>query len=734
MLAVAATAVILAGVFYRRAFAQLLPERRRLLVALRTAAILLVVLLLFRPVLSIERDVVERRSVILALDTSASMSTADDATGTSRFEQARTRVLDWATRLKNDFDLHVLEFSERAAPLEKLGAVSQLKPDGTATSLTRAVGAAARVVDRRKIEAVILFSDGIHNAAGDPAASARKLGVVVDAVGVGNSLRNSPSHRDVRVADLECPEQLPVNNRARITAHVGQSGLGGQVVKIALEEDGKPIDQSELVLSEGDAPQEVVFQFVPSVKGRHTLAVRIPPVSEEKIVQNNNRSTVVQVVDSKIRVLYLEGTLRAEYGALVQRFLSRDPDLEFCSLVQTRPNVFVERSNMEGIKLTGLPGDAATFEKFDVVLLGDLDSTYWKPQTLDLLIKRVRDGAGLLAFGGYHALGPGGYGATPLEGILPVFAGDRNIGQVTDPFQPVLTPSGRSHPIFANIARFFPTSNAPAQDAVLPPLDGCVRVKGAKPGAEVLATHPSGDAKMPVLAVQPAGKGRVAVFTSDTTRNWQQVPRALGQESPFARFWGQMIRWLANRTEDVKAEAKITARTDKAYYEPESPITISAAVRDQTGEGTDQAAVVAQIKGPQGAADSLTLAAVPGSAGSYQGTFEPKTAGTYEIAVAASLAQTKLQAEKTSVEVGRPNLEFDRLDLDDAMLQRIAQAAGGRYYHISTADQLIDSLDRKEKRRHVSLEQPLYFPRVFWLLFVGVLATEWVLRRRFQLR
>ncbi|MGC8640577.1 MAG: VWA domain-containing protein, partial [Isosphaeraceae bacterium] len=391
MLAVAATAVILAGVFYRRAFAQLLPERRRLLVALRTAAILLVVLLLFRPVLSIERDVVERRSVILALDTSASMSTADDGTGTSRFEQARTRVLDWSTRLKNDFDLHVLEFSERAAPLEKLGAVSQLKPEGTATSLTRAVGTAARVVDRRKIEAVILFSDGIHNAAGDPAASARKLGVVVDAVGVGNSLRNSPSHRDVRVADLECPEQLPVNNRARITAHVGQSGLGGQVVKVALEEDGKPIDQSELVLSEGDAPQEVVFQFVPSVKGRHTLAVRIPPVSEEKIVQNNNRSTVVQVVDSKIRVLYLEGTLRAEYGALVQRFLSRDPDLEFCSLVQTRPNVFVERSNMEGIKLTGLPGDAATFEKFDVVLLGDLDSTYWKPQTLDLLIKRVRD-------------------------------------------------------------------------------------------------------------------------------------------------------------------------------------------------------------------------------------------------------------------------------------------------------------------------------------------------------
>ena len=47
---------------------------------------------------------------------------------------------------------------------------------------------------------------------------------------------------------------------------------------------------------------------------------------------------------------------------------------------------------------------------------------------------------------------------------------------------------------------------------------------------------------------------------------------------------------------------------------------------------------------------------------------------------------------------------------------------------------MIGELDRKEKRRHVSLEQPLYFPRLFWVVFVGVLTTEWVLRRRFQLR
>jgi hypothetical protein len=239
---------------------------------------------------------------------------------------------------------------------------------------------------------------------------------------------------------------------------------------------------------------------------------------------------------------------------------------------------------------------------------------------------------------------------------------------------------------------------------------------------------------MPVLAVSPAGKGRTAVFTGDTTRNWQQAPRALNQESPFLRFWGQIVRWLANRTEETKVEGGVTARTDKAYYEPDSPVTVLATVRSQGGEGTDQAEVVAQVRTPEGTTDSVALSPIAGSAGKYEGTFEPKHSGTYEIMVQARFGETLLQAEKTTAEVGKPNLEFDRLDLDDALLTRIATATGGRYFHISTADQLIGELDRREKRRHVSLEQPLYFPRLFWVLFVLVLATEWTLRRRFQLR
>jgi len=736
LVVVAAVAVGATIWFYHASRREVSPRRWFSLLALRCLATVLLLLLLFRPILSFPTDSRYQRSVIFLVDTSASMSTTDDSSGATRLDRLRPKVGEWWHKLDGDFRLELMSFSDRAEALKGIDALAELKATGEATSLTRALQSAARRMPRKDIEAVIILSDGIHNAQGDPAQTARKLGLVVHTIGVGASRRNLPSYRDVQVSAMECPPQLVLNNRARITANIESVGLTGRVVKVLLEEDGKVVDQADLTLKSGDDPQPLAFQFLPASKGRHTYTVRVPVLNDEAIPQNNQRSMLAQVVDARIRILYLEGALRAEYGALVERFFSKDPDLEFCALVQSRRNVFVQRTNIQGLQLTAIPSDPAVLEKFNVFVLGDLDSGFLKPAQMKLLAERVRAGAGLVMLGGYNSLGPGGYGGTPLEEILPVQLGDRKVGQITDPFSLTLTADGRNHPIFTNIARFFPGPKSEAQVAGLPPLQGCVKVAAARPGATLLAVYPGSkeQGRMPVLAVQPAGKGRSAVFTADTTRNWQQLPRALDQESPFTRFWGQLIRWLANRMDSLPGENSVIARTDKAYYEPDAPILISALVRDKEGEGTNQAQLKATIRMPRGKEEAVVLAAVPGSAGNYQGLYEPRSSGTYEIGVAAKVGNKTLQAEKIAVEVGRPNLEFDRLDLDDRMLGKIAQATGGSYHHLSTADRLIEELQGKEQRRRIVLEQRLYNPPLYWILFVSALSCEWFMRKRYHLR
>jgi uncharacterized membrane protein len=733
MLAVAAAAILLAGVFYRRAFAMLALRNWLILFLLRATAIVLVVLLLFRPILSYQKELSRRPSLVLLIDRSASMSIADDATGKSRYEQARAQIDKWWEKLRANFDLHLIAFAENARVLKDVKDLSGIAPDGKSTSLSRALTAAAAAAPRRDIEAAILFSDGIHNSAHSPLDVAGKLGMVVHTVGVGASLRSNLSYRDIQVTGIDCPDRLYLNNKARITGSLEGIGLAGRVVQVALEEDGQKIAESEVTI-QGGATQPVSFEFRPTSKGRHTYTVRVPPVAEEKIIQNNQRSVMALVVEPGIRVLYIEGTLRAEYGALVDRFLAKDPDVEFYALVQTRPNVFFKRTNMTDLKLDVIPRDAETINKFDVFILGDIDSTYIRPQQQELFVRRVREGAGLVMLGGYHSLGPGGYAGTPLGGILPVTLGGRDIGQVNEAFLPVLTPEGARHPLFANIAGFFPTQQASAKLSGLPLLDGCTRVEGPRPGASVLAAISGEAGAMPILAVQPVDKGRSAVFTGDTTRKWQQGPRALDRESPFSRFWGQMVRWLAGRPEAVEAKSGIEVNLDKAYYEPEETVRISATVRDKDGQGTNNAKVTVKIRGPGEQADQIDLSPEAGPAGHYAGKYEPKTAGNYEFAAEARLGEATLKAEFINFEVGRPDLEFEKLDLDDKLLGRIAADTKGRYVHITTADMLLSQLDRTQRKRTQYVERRLYSAPLCWTFFVGVLTAEWVMRRRFQLR
>lgn len=549
---------------------------------------------------------------------------------------------------------------------------------------------------------ISLASGSVANPASS-AESARQLATgghfTLYTIGVGSNLRDNPNFRDVSVSTLEVASQAALANQLPVTATVHAVGLTGRVVHAKLLDGETELEDREITLNDTTTGEKVAFEYVPKVPGRHTLTVRVEPVEGEAMTLNNARSAATVVAATKIRVLYIEGALRSEYGVIVDRFLAKDPDLEYCSLIRTKSGQFTRRSN--GAELETLPETADDLAKFDVFILGDFDSTYWKEGTLSKLVDRLREGAGLIMIGGAHTLGGGGYAESPLAEVAPVEFGPRSIGDVKTPFVPQLTPDGRIHPIFTNISDFFPSQTGPAIRSGLPPLNGCTRVFAAKPGATVLATLPdllpdslqattdqspiptdaeaaanadsagenatgetassgensettkneaggnaalgengksgdeaamgekgdsgetgnsgdqSGNAentgtteRMPVLAVQPVGSGRFAVFCGDTTRHWQQAPAVLGQESPFIQFWGQMVRWAAGRDGDaVGGRTSLTAQVEKPQYAQGEPVAITATLRAATGEGIAKATLRAAVYrlSQDGMASSETL-------------------------------------------------------------------------------------------------------------------------------
>jgi len=724
--------------FYLRVFRWLGRVPMAALLAMRVAAILLLVLLIFKPVLSFEETLQHRTDLHVLVDASRSMSVSDWPDTPHRMSLAVRQVQEYLERLEKAFRVHLHWFDTKAHDVEP-GAWPD--PKGEATNLARAVKDVLSGARRIDTTALILMSDGLHNAGGDPAKDIADLNPPpVYTVGVGTDLSAQSGYQDISIADVRAPEEATVNNVARITVDVEGIGLADRSVQVSLREGETPLAQEPLRLDGRRGPQAVTLTFTPETTGRHTYTVRIRPDPAERRTENNERPVHVLVTDPKIRVLYVEGVVRPEYKPL-KSVLETDPNVELLALVQVKRGEFLQSGSMQGVALSGPPQTLEDMRRFDVFIVGDLHRSYFSAAQLENLRKAVHEGRGFLMLGGYNSFGPGGYGGTPVEAMLPVTVGPPGIGQETTPFVLKLTPEGANHPIFHGTQGFFQYQSAAPRQR-LPLLKGCTVLERAKPGASVLAVHPertNANGPLVVLAVQQYGDGRSAAFAADTTYQWYLPFRAMGAESPYIKFWSQMVRWLANK--EVKQHAEepgVDLLVRKPYYEPGEAVLLRARVRAEEGRATNFATTTGVLLGP-GKTDkqSLALALVPGSVGVYQVDLSPPDPGEYTVRVEASKDGVALGKDEARFTVGRPNQEFDRLSIDRALLKRIAQQTGGGYYEPAAFGDLVSGLrDRtvtEDIHREFGIQTVPGLFAVLFGLFLAIVSGEWLLRKYYQL-
>ncbi len=311
-----------------------------------------------------------------------------------------------------------------------------------------------------------------------------------------------------------------------------------------LEEEGTVLAAKKVQLPAEDGTTDVDLEWVPKRVGLHSVRAGVPAMPGETVTENNSRTFTMQVTDPRIRVLIVEGVARSEYRFL-RRVLESDPNLEVTSVIKVSGSKFLVQGVQAGVDLSrGLPARQEDYDKFDVVILGDIAREEFAGIQLEYLKTFVDKGGALLAMGGYHAFGAGGYADSALADVLPVTMGGERDGSIEKQFVPVLTAEGRAHPALQGCAEFFTTN--PERVA----LDGANRVTGLKPGAQALLVHPTERADgrpMPVMAVQSYGSGRVMAMTADTTWKWKFEVESQGVESPYYRFWRQSVRWLAGR-------------------------------------------------------------------------------------------------------------------------------------------------------------------------------------------
>lgn len=723
-------------------------RRRWVLLGFRLASFILLLLAWLRPTLVYTQMKPQQATVVLLADKSRSMSIPDGVGGQTRYELLRQTLADANGALRSlaeQFELKAYAFDARLQALEVADGQVLLPetPDGNQTALGAVLDDLLQQEVGKRLLAVLLLSDGVQQArpprdlpVQTAAARLKAQGIPLYTFPIGQS-RGLGQAQDVRLSSLRCNPTVFVKNELSVSADLEAYGYVHRTLVVQMLFETRPGQLEEVARKEvevqaaGDRiPIDLVY--VPAAPGDYKLVVRVEPQPGELITTNNEIATFVRVLKGGINVLYLEGQVRVESRFLLQALraapnvqvdfyrIVRDPTLP----ADRGPAAFLRPGNLD-LSEAFRPG------KYDVYILGDLDSAAFRPEELAQLAEAVSQRAGLLMLGGFHSFAPGGYGQSALAKVLPVqmdrFGRQgfeeriREDMHIPGPIRLMPTPVGQQASPMRLAAD--PQENRKLWLS-LPPLEGINRLDRPAPGALVWATD---EANHPVLVAHAFGSGRVLAFAGDSTWRWPMH----GFQDQHRRFWRQVILWLAQA--DEASQSDLWIKLAQRRFAPGDRVEFQLGVNDPAGQPIPQAQFRAEVQLPDGRLEQVPL--VSGESGWQGALVQTEQPGDYTLRATAKLPDGQELTGTARFLVFQQDLELNLAAADIGTMETIAAMTGGQ----ALAPEQLPSLLEQLLRQTSTLQVEQVRKRTLWdtwpvfLLFVGLLSVEWYLRKRWGL-
>ena len=749
VLAGAGAALVAIVVFILRDSAHLRALVRLAIVGLVFLALVMLTGILLGPRIIIEKRDPQKPLCTVLVDGSQSMRRAEaydeeltrwiesvlparrDAAAANVTREELVRVLlkpdpeGWLAGLREGFDLRGLRFAKTldALPLDREPVAYRLAEDGKVTELGTALEEGAKAVNRRRPRAMVVLSDGAWNSGEDPSAVARvlgRMGVPVFVIGFGNP---SPP-KDAKVIALDAPAKPLLGDEILLTAEVATTGMGAVRLPVTLTTGtGEAIAEKHVVTLPSGRPVKVKFTFVPDTPGRRVFRVVVPLQDDEQDEGNNVASATVDVAERTIRALLVEGEPRWEFR-FIRNIFERDPAVE--------PTIHLQRPGIGPVKgegyLSQLPVEKKDLMDFDLVVLGDVPRDRLPDEFVDALAEfvRLRGGALIVVAGrrrNYRTLA-----GTPVADILPVsldgtMGGDERGGS---PFGIELTQDGATH----LVTRLAPD---PEENeslwARLPRVRWSAAVGALARGATALVVHPyrlAGAAKLPIIAVQRVGAGKVLFSGIEGTWRWR---KALGDKHQY-RFWAQTVRWMVKK-QFTKGDPRARLSLDRAECDTGEAVEIEAYCLGPDGFPLEGARVWVRIHRAEGGKSRrLAMAPVRGGWGIYRAVWRPKEAGQFTMVPIVSDYGDQPLSSSVALEVKEVDLEDKFLAQDLNTLSAIAQASGGQYLRVDESARLPGLVAAKVERPPNRDEYSPCRNKPYYAMMALLLGAAWFIRKR----
>jgi hypothetical protein len=616
--------------------------------------------------------------------------------------------------------------------------IKTLEPTQPVSRLGRSVREAIEAQRGRPTAAVIVLTDGVTTEGKpltDAAEYARRKSVPLYIVGLGND--RPPI--DLQLSDLLADDTAFVNDLIQFEFKLASHGLkGNAVVRLRQVDQPSPLAEQTVTLNPDGSAQTIRLSHRPEQEGEFEYIIEVEPKEGESSTENNRLTKRIRVADETVRVLLVQAYPNYEFRflkTLLERELNKDANVEkaargFRTVLQEADLEYVETDkSAERV----FPVSRDELFKYDVVIFGDVNPALLSQSVMNNLYEFVTVRGGGLIFIGGPRFTPLAYRDTPLEPLLPmdlttVTTPDPDV-TITDSFQPRLTPLGLASP--ATQLAENPSDNARLWQSQLPPLRWFLRMPDLRPGVRVLAEHPtekSADGQpLPIITLQFQGAGKVVFHATDETHRWRF---RLGDRY-FGRYWIQTIRYLC-RSKLLGGSRTVELTTDRREYMRGEPVRIRARFLDDRQAPAQDNGVTVVVEHASGERKSVALSRSSLSRGVFEGSVSGLLDGQYRVWLATPT--TEGQPPATQFLIAAPPGELARLQMDSREIDQAAKISSGKSYRFATAANLVRDLPRGRQVRIESLPpEPIWNTPSLAAIFVGLLATEWLLRKRWGL-
>lgn len=681
---------------------------------------LLVVIALMDPAWRDSRPTGDSQKVAVIIDISTSMDVVDNGSA-SRAERAKQIRDEMVKDLRGLASVENYRFD-----------IDILAPDATPatgtrnTDLGRTIVALSERPDLADCKAIVLLTDG-----GDETIRSERLpNIPINIIGIGT---DPTSWDDLEIVKAVTPEEVelktPFKVSAEILVHAASDDFITKaksiVVQIEKQIDGVYKKFNSVKIDPRKNNGLVEFNIPgEAIAGLYQYRMSVPGIDGEITDLNNTREFIVEVREKSINVL-LYGNLFDQNFSRLRRQFADDKTIKLTAVYRKSADVIrVSGNRQEGdqVLAKGFPKDEEVLGLYTIIILGSFPANVIPSASHAALNKYVDGGGNLVLLGGPKSFDKGGYYSTAIAPLLPWKASRSAKGISSGLFPVMVPPEGANHPLSSATATLLSNVSSPVFYSIN-------NVGKRRSGALSLLNASVGSNVVPIVALQPYGKGQVLGVASDTIWRWGRMDGDI--VVAYHQFWRDTIRYLSG---EIEGGRFLNIKWDRKRYRSSEEAIVDIGIVGRYAEGALN--LTGTVK-HDGASVNLPIVLKEGSDFQTR-VFFPKP-GDYTITVEATLAGEPLDSYTRTIRVGSSVSEAADLAVDHPFLENLATRSAGSYGREDDHEALMERLETLLLTSGDPHDTPLvHKPAIFNLpiyiiLLMAVLLWEWILRRRMNI-